>query len=125
MLFANKFEEEARALVALPFLSKELNKDLLVPMYEEVFNLQRGSNCPTCISVQRTAYTSLKNHFKVKEFEAMSKKTKYTIQGAEQIITAQFGVITSDNLTDEIAEYLLKSGDYNEIIVAKNEEKSK
>lgn len=43
-------------------------------------------------------------------------KTRYKINGDSIINVKGFGRLTNDNITDEVAEKLLSSGQYSEII---------
>lgn len=44
-----------------------------------------------------------------------SENYKLKIEGV-QIFTRKFGLVTESNFTDEIAEYLLQSGQYDKVI---------
>jgi hypothetical protein len=105
-----------KSLVEQPFYAIE-DKNLLLQSYQEVFNLELCKTCPTSYF---TAYNQLKQYLRNKNLNIqMAKKCKYQFKPehvGSEIHIKGLGVVTSETLTDEIAEDLLKHPAYESIL---------
>lgn len=106
-----------KELVSQPFYAIE-NKNLLLQAYQEVFHLEL---CSTCTGSYIQAYNQLKQYVRNQTINTqnMAKKCKYQFKPehvGSEIHIKGIGKVTQDNLTDEIAEELLKNPAYQEII---------
>lgn len=119
---SNEQREVIANAVRYPFIDERTDKNLLVRMHREVFSSEL---CLTCENEQIRAYIELYRLINPKKMSNPPSK-KYRFNPLNEGLQISFpklsrGVITSSNLTDKQAEYLLKKDAYKGLIVTVSE----
>jgi hypothetical protein len=115
---SNEQREVIAEAVRYPFTDRRTDKNLLVRLHREVFS---SEICLTCEHEQIRAYIELYRLINPKDKSMTSPSKKYRFNPSrknEQISVKGYrGVITAENLTDEMAEMLIAKGVYGDLIV--------
>lgn len=111
------------AAVAHPFVDERTNKSLLVQLHGEVFS---SDLCKTCENEHIRAYIDLFRLINPKEEKRMnppSKKYRFNPRRESEKLSLREsrGVVTAENLTDDVAQLLIHKGVYGDLIVTVEE----
>jgi hypothetical protein len=109
-----------------PFSDKLTDKSLLIALHGEVFS---SDLCKTCENEQIRAYIELYRIINPKQGATMnppSKKYRFNPLHEDKTLSLRGvrGPITAENLTDDVAKRLVKSGNYADLIVTVEEAES-
>ena len=119
---SNEIRRRIANSVAYPFIDERTDKSLLVRLHREVFSSQL---CLTCENEQIRAYIELFRLInpKQKSMNPPSKKYRFNpLRENERLsIRGMRGVVTAENLTDQVANLLIKKGTYGDLIVTVEE----
>jgi hypothetical protein len=118
----HKLYNEQREVIAdavrYPFIDRRTDKNLLVRLHREVFS---SEICLTCEHEQIRAYIELYRLINPKDttMNPPSKKYKFNPSRKNERISLKGyrGVITAENLTDDMAEMLMEKGVFGDLIV--------
>jgi hypothetical protein len=115
---SNDFRRRIISAIAYPFIDKRTNRSLLVELHGEAFN---SNLCKTCENEHIRAYIELYRLINPKEksMNPPSKKYRFNpLREKEQLSLKGYrGVVTAENLTDDLAVMLIKKGIYGDLIV--------
>ena len=104
--------------IAYPFIDKRTDRSLLVKLHGEAFN---SNLCKTCENEHIRAYIELFRLINPKSKRMNTHAKKYTfnpLRENEQLSLKGYrGVVTAENLTDDLAVMLIKKGIYGDLIV--------
>jgi hypothetical protein len=122
---SNDFRRRIISAIAYPFIDKRTNRSLLVELHGEAFN---SNLCKTCENEHIRAYIELYRLINPKEksMNPPSKKYRFNpLREKEQLSLKGYrGVVTAENLTDDVAVMLIKQGIYGDLIVTVEEAES-
>ena len=119
---SNDLRRRVISAIEYPFIDKRTDKSLLIALHGEVFS---SSLCKTCENEQIRAYIELYRLINPKKMSNPPSK-KYRFNPLNEGVQISYpklsrGIITSENLTDEQAEFLLKNDAYKGLIVTVDE----